>query len=279
MALPVVHGKFGFSIRYRLGRSLKARNYSHAIILPRSWKSALLPYFAAVPVRTGYKGEMRYGLVNDIRLLDKSVLTQTVQRYVAHAYDSNPANRPETPFPSLSVDKANTEHLLNELGLNLSRPVIGIMPGAEYGPAKQWPAEYYADLTSMLVESGNQVWVFGSGKEAALAETIVSNVPENAYNLCGRTELADVVDLVACTEQVVTNDSGLMHVAAAVGVRVNVIYGSSTPIYTPPLTNNADVFYKGLSCSPCFDRHCRFKHYKCLTDIQPREVMQKIIKQ
>ena len=164
IALPVSHGEFSFGLRYRLGRSLKSRLYTHAIVLPRSWKSALVPFFAGVPVRTGYKGEMRYGLLNDMRTLDSTVLTQTVQRYVAHAYDATEytASPPEVPYPELQLDKQNTDRLFEELGLNLDKPVVGFMPGAEYGPAKQWPVEYYAQLASMLVERHYQVWVFGS---------------------------------------------------------------------------------------------------------------------
>ena len=279
IALPVQHGKFSFVLRCNLGLSLKAGNYSHAIVLPRSWKSALVPYFAAVPVRTGYKGELRYGLLNDIRVLDTSVLTQTVQRYVAHAGQPREysVTRPEVPFPELRSDKENTDRLLKELGLELAKPVIGFMPGAEYGPAKQWPSGYYARLALLLVERGYRVWVLGSAKEAALGDEIALNAAGDVYNLCGKTELVDVIDLVACAEQVVSNDSGLMHIAAAMDVKVNVIYGSSTPAYTPPLTDNAEIFYKQLSCSPCFARTCKFGHYDCLGEISPEDVLEKIV--
>lgn len=276
IALPVQHGKFSFITRYRMGRSLKTHSYSHAIVLPRSWKSALVPYFANVPVRTGYRGEMRYGLLNDIRVLNENILTRTVQRYVALAQEHVREAPPVTPGPVLRTDSANTQRLLDVLGLNLSRPVIGIMPGAEYGPAKQWPAEYYAQLAARLIEAGYQVWAFGSAKERELGNSIFRHIPGHAHNLCGSTRLEDVIDLVACAEQVVSNDSGLMHVAAAVGVRVCVIYGSSTPAYTPPLTEKAAIFYKALDCSPCFDRQCRFHHYHCLTGIEPDEVIKKI---
>jgi heptosyltransferase-2 len=126
----------------------------------------------------------------------------------------------------------------------------------------------------MLVEHGYQVWVFGSVKEAELGNVISGS---HIYNLCGKTELADVVDLIACTEQVVTNDSGLMHVAAAMDVRVNVIYGSSTPDYTPPLTDTAEIFYQRLDCSPCFKRVCPLGHTSCLVQIKPEDVYSKII--
>jgi heptosyltransferase-2 len=150
------------------------------------------------------------------------------------------------------------------------------MPGAEYGPAKQWPEEYFAALASALVGRGYQVWVFGSHKESALGTEIALGGGEDVHNLCGKTRLVDVIDLVACAEQVVSNDSGLMHVAAAMDVRVNVIYGSSTPDYTPPLTDTADIFYRRMDCSPCFARTCRYGHYECLKKISPDDVANRI---
>ncbi len=274
LALPVAHGKFGLITRYRLGRSLRLRQYTHAIVLPRSWKSALVPFVARVPVRTGYRGEMRYGLLNDIRDLNKNVLRQTVQRYVALGQVDS-SIEPEIPFPELVSDDANRQHVLESLGLDLARPVIVMMPGAEYGPAKQWPIAYYAQLARKLVARGCQVWVLGSEKERPAGDEIASAAAD-CHNLCGRTRLVDVIDLMAAAEQAVTNDSGLMHVAAATGVRVNAIYGSSTPAYTPPLTGKSVIFYSGLNCSPCFDRQCRFHHYRCLTGIEPDEVMNRM---
>ena len=278
IALPVQHGKFSFRMRYRLGRSLRSKAYSRAIVLPRSWKSALVPFFAGVPVRTGYKGEMRFGLLNDIRKLDRKVLTQTVQRYVAHAYAETDVavSPPEIPFPELRPDKANTDRLLERFGLNLDKPVVGFMPGAEYGPAKQWPIEYFSRLAGLLAGRGYQVWILGSAREQHLGEAIQGKGMGELYNLCGKTELVDVIDLLACAEQVVSNDSGLMHVAAALDVKVNVIYGSSTPDYTPPLTRSAEIFYTGLSCSPCFERTCRYGHYDCLSGITPEEVFERM---
>jgi heptosyltransferase-2 len=278
IALPVAHGKFSLSVRYRLGRSLRSRNYTHAIVLPRSWKSALVPFFAGVPVRTGYRGEMRYGLLNDIRSLNTTVLSQTVQRYVAHAYNESEysASPPNVPYPELRADRENIKSLLVKLGLNLEKPVVGFMPGAEYGPAKQWPIDYFAQLAVLLIEQGYQVWVFGSEKEINLGDEIVRKASVGAHNLCGKTRLVDVIDLIACTEQVVSNDSGLMHVAAAMDVKINVIYGSSTPDYTPPLSSSANIFYKRLSCSPCFKRVCPLGHTDCLLQIEPQDVYSRI---
>ena len=283
IALPVSHGQFAFFTRASLGKSLRKNNYTHSITIPRSWKSAIVPYFAGVPVRTGYRGEMRYGLLNDIRTLDKGILKQTVQRYVAHAYDTENVSVPEIPEPELNVDKDNIERLLKELNLQLEKPVVCMMPGAEYGPAKQWPVEYYAELAQMLQEKGYQVWILGSAKEEALGDEImgdeiIGNTGSAAFNLCGKTSLIDVVDLLSCADQVVTNDSGLMHVAAAVGTKLNVIYGSSTPAYTPPLAEdkNINIFYLNLECSPCFKRTCPLGHTNCLKQITANEVLSRM---
>lgn len=278
LSADVSHGEFSFAKRRRLGLSLKARQYTHAIVIPRSWKSALVPFFAGVPVRTGYRGEMRYGLLNDIRKLDKQVLKQTVQRYVAHAYQDDPQVAPAIPFPKLELDHNNQAKLLDQLGLKLDKPVVCMMPGAEYGPAKQWPIEYYALLAKLLVDTGWQVWVIGSDKDEAAGDKITVASPNEIFNLCGKTQLVDTVDLLACAKNVVTNDSGLMHVAAAVGVEVNVIYGSSTPDYTPPLISEEKkrIFYLELECSPCFKRVCPFGHTDCLKNIKYDEVYRSI---
>jgi lipopolysaccharide heptosyltransferase II len=279
LAADVGHGEFSLFKRRRLGLGLKQRNYTHAIVIPRSWKSALIPFFAGVPVRTGYTGEMRYGLLNDRRQLDKQVLQQTVQRYVAHASPGNARSAPQIPFPSLRVDADSQARLLEALGLDQDRPVLCMMPGAEYGPAKQWPIEYYKKLAERLLDEGWQVWVLGSEKDKAAGDKIA--VGNDVHNLCGRTQLVDTVDLLACATSVVSNDSGLMHVAAAVGVKLNVIYGSSTPDYTPPLTSDdkKNVFYLGLDCSPCFKRQCPLGHTDCLYKINYEEVYRSIRKQ
>jgi len=273
ISLPVLHGQFSLMIRVKKGLSLRKNKYTHAIVIPRSWKSALVPYFAGIPVRTGFRGEMRFGLLNDIRKLDKQLLTQTVQRYVAHAYDGEIGGTPDIPPPVLSVDELNRNKVLADFGLDREKRIVGMMPGAEYGEAKQWPIENYAELAASLVKDGYQVWVLGSSKDEVAGQKIIEGIKGSAVSLCGKTKLADVIDLLSCMEQVVTNDSGLMHVAAAMGVRVNAIYGSSTPAYTPPLTKNNKIFYKDRDCSPCFSRTCKYGHYKCLTDISVDEVL------
>jgi heptosyltransferase-2 len=272
IALPVAHGELGFGKRGALGRELRAENYDHAIVLPRSFKAALVPWFAGIPRRTGFRGEWRFGLITDPRTLDKGVLAQTVQRFVALGLEAEAPQPPPIPRPQLAVDAENQRRLARELELDRSRPVVAMMPGAEYGPAKRWPAGYYGDLAARLCARGFQVWLLGSARDSEVAAEVQRYARANLVNLTGRTQLEDVVDLLAMARAVVTNDSGLMHVAAAVDTPLVAIYGSSTPDYTPPLTDKAAIVYDRLQCSPCFKRTCPRKHMQCLTHIGPDRV-------
>lgn len=273
--MPLDHGQFGYGVRKRLGRTLRGR-YTQAIVLPRSWKSALVPLFADVPVRTGYRGEMRYLLINDMRRLDKQALSQTVQRFVALGVEKGATLPPPIPQPRLRVDEQNLKQVMDILGLDTKVPIVAMMPGAEYGSAKRWPLDRYGELAKRLTAAGKQVWVFGSAKEHVLGEAIVTAAGPGVQNLCGSTKLGDVVDLLSLCESAVTNDSGLMHIAAAVGIRLVAIYGSSTPDYTPPLSDKADVVYLRLECSPCFQRECPLKHLNCLKQISVDDIYRRV---
>ncbi len=273
VTVPLGHGQLGLATRYRIGRELAGEGYDRAIALPRSLKAALIPFFAQIKQRTGYRGEMRYGLLNDIRPLDKQLLKMVVQRYVALGLDADEPLPPKpVPRPSLGIDKQNQQRLLGSLALSLDTPVVGFMPGAEYGPAKQWPIEYYGRLAMQLEQAGYQVWQFGSQKDVSVAEQIDEASGGKTTVLCGKTRLEDAIDLIALTQAVVSNDSGLMHVAAALDVPLVALYGSSTPDYTPPLNDNASVLYLGLACSPCFKRRCPYGHTDCLTGIDVEQV-------
>lgn len=270
--LAVGHGQLGWGKRRRLGRALRATGYDQAIVLPRSAKAALVPWFARIPVRTGYRGESRYGLINDMRPLDKTVLTQTVQRFVALGLPPGAPQPPEVPYPRLRVDPQRQAALRREHGLGPDDTLVGLMPGAEYGPAKQWPVAHFGRLAERLAAEGARPLIFGSAKERDLGAAIAAYTPA-AVNLCGRTELADVVDLLGACRAAVSNDSGLMHVAAAVGVPLAALYGSSTPAYTPPLSDSAAVLYLGVACSPCFERVCPLGHTQCLIRIGVADVL------
>lgn len=282
IALSVKHGELGFMKRWKLARTLKKNHYSQAIILPRSLKSALVPFFARIPKRTGYLGESRYGLINDRHELDKKSLPTVVQRYVNLAtHGAESLELDCLPKPELSVVSEQVKKRLSDLSLSIDKPVIAFMPGASYGPAKQWPVDYYSLLAKKLVQLGYRVWVFGSIAEQAIGDAIAqsstdspsNDLNDGVINLCGKTSLIDTVDLLSVVKKAVTNDSGLMHVAAAVGCDLVAIYGSSSPQYTPPLTHHKNIVYKGLACSPCFKRDCPLGHTNCLNDISVDHVL------
>lgn len=277
LLLDIGHGQLLLGDRYRVGKSLRQKHYDQAIVLPNSLKSALLPWFANIPLRTGWKGEYRYGLLNDLKYLDKSRLPLMVQRFCALATKDPGHQEIKAPRPALSVNKANLYRLLKSLNLDTSRPVLGLCPGAEYGAAKQWPAKYYAAITDHYINKGGQVWLFGSKGDATVGTQIkntVSAVNGNAcIDLTGKTDLLDAVDLISQTTCVVTNDSGLMHVAAALNRPMVVIYGSSSPEFTPPLSDIAAIASLELDCSPCFKRDCPLGHTNCLQRLYPQQVI------
>ena len=273
IAAETGHGELGLGKRRRIGYALRDAGYEHAIVLPRSLKSALIPWFARIPRRTGFRGESRYGLVNDMRPFDKAVLDQTVKRFVVLGLDAGEA-LPEAPNPALTVDRQKQGAVMEKLGVVTARPVIAMMPGAEYGPAKCWPLDYFAGLGRELDEVGYTIWIMGSEKDRPSGEYVAAHSP--AVNLCGKTSLADVIDLLGLAEQAISNDSGLMHIAAAVGIHVHGLYGSSSPGFTPPLTQRRTIHYLGLDCSPCFKRECPLGHKYCLVGIDPLLVAEAI---
>ncbi|HDK37681.1 MAG TPA: lipopolysaccharide heptosyltransferase II, partial [Thiolapillus brandeum] len=255
------------------GKSLRGR-YQQAILLPNSWKSAIIPWAAGIPRRTGWLGEMRYGLVNDIRKLDKSFLTMTVQRFVALAQAPGNIQVPDILPPHLQVNPHDVQSALDALALQNSagQRVLALCPGAEYGAAKQWPAEYYAGLAQRYADKGWQVWLFGSDKDRSVCDNIVTQTDGVGENLAGMTTLAQAVDLLSLADAVVSNDSGLMHVAAALERPLVAVYGSSDPNFTPPLNARHEVVSLGLECSPCFKRICPLGHLRCLRDISIEQV-------
>lgn len=274
MAMPVGHGRLGLGIRYRLARGLRARGYGQAIVLPNSLKSALVPFWARIPRRTGYRGEMRWGLVNDMRPMDRKARPQTVQRFVALGQTLGERLPDPMPVPALLVETGALDATLRRLDLNPGRaPVLGLCPGAEYGPAKRWPSAYFAELARTRLAQGWQVWIFGGSRDAALGRKLTADAGPGCRDLTGRTSLAEAVDLMSRTSLVVSNDSGLMHVAAALGRPLVAIYGSSDPCLTPPLSARVEVLHLDLACRPCFRRECPLGHLRCLWALEPGRVM------
>ena len=272
--LPFKHGQLALGERIRFGRTLKNRGYTQAILLTNSLKSAVLPLAARIPRRTGFLGEYRYGLLNDIRPLDKFKLPRTVDRFVALGLERNQQLPENLPLPELIADPENARQTLQQLGQKEPQaPVLGLCPGAEYGEAKRWPAEYYAEVAREALAQGWDVWLFGSDKDAPVTAQINAQTGDKCLDLGGKTKLGEAIDLMSLTTAVVSNDSGLMHVAAALNKKLVSIYGSSDPYHTPPMSALATILYLNLECSPCFKRECPLGHLKCLKDLAPSAVL------
>lgn len=281
--MPIGHGSFNLSQRWKIGRSLANNHYTHAFILPNSAKSALIPFFARIPYRTGWKGEFRYGLLTDLRP-DKRIFQYMVERYVALA--STKGNmRDEISLkniikPRLTVDADAQQVARTRLGLLSNKDIIGLCPGAEFGPAKRWPDRYYAEVAAHCIDNGKQIWLFGSAKDKEVTQKIRTSLTQEqqnqCYDLAGATSLIEAVDLLACCQTVISNDSGLMHVSAAVGCNIVAIYGSSSPQYTPPLTTKLICLNTEIKCRPCFQRECPLGHMDCLNRLTSDIVIQAI---
>lgn len=288
LANPFGHGDFAFGKRREMGKKLKDENFDLAIILPNSFKSALVPYFAQIKKRRGLKGEQRYIVLNEIYKNIKKKLPLMVQRYVALAYNpteflpQKPEDLGKIPFPHLNANKENIPQICQNLSIEHNDHVLGICPGAEYGNAKRWPAEYYAKVAETWIKNRGIAYIFGSHKDLPVAQNLINAIDEKYRNKCfiitGKTSLPEAVDLLAGCEIVVTNDSGLMHVTAAVKTPLVAIYGSSTTNYTPPLSDKAEVVALDLKCRPCFKRECPFSTTECLKKIYPNIVLEKINK-
>ncbi|MEG3640088.1 lipopolysaccharide heptosyltransferase II [Magnetococcus sp. PR-3] len=276
--MPLGHGAFAPRTRWRIGIDLRDRSYGQAIILPRAWKAALVPYAADIPVRTGFLGEVRYGLLNDIRRLTKAHLPRTVDRFMALA---TPADQPFTPPPLPNLE-LSYDHQAGYAVLNRfldedaqTQSWVALCPGAEYGPAKQWPASHFAQTASAILKEGHGVMLLGSQKDAPICEEILNQaeITGPLLSLAGKTSLNEAVDLLSVAKTVITNDSGLMHVATAVDSHVIALFGSSDPGHTPPLSDQADTLWLGMPCSPCFKRECPEGHLNCLLEITPQQVL------
>ncbi|QCT19261.1 ADP-heptose--LPS heptosyltransferase RfaF [Jejubacter calystegiae] len=280
--MPLGHGALAIGERRRLGISLRERRYDRAFVLPNSLKSALVPWFANIPQRTGWRGEMRYGLLNDVRTLDKQAWPLMVERYVALAFDKgvmqSARDLPQPLlWPQLQVSEAEKRQTRATFSLSDARPLIGFCPGAEFGPAKRWPHYHYASLAESLIGEGFQVALFGSAKDREAGDQICSALPREqqswCHNLAGDTELEQAVILIASCQAVVTNDSGLMHVAAALDRPLVALYGPSSPDFTPPLSHKARVIRLISGYHRVRKGDAEEGYHQSLIDIQPEKVL------
>jgi heptosyltransferase-2 len=275
---PIAHGELGLGRRRKLGHLLREAQYDQAILLPNSFKSALAPCMARIPVRTGWRGEMRYGLLNDMRRLDEDKLPLMVQRFVALGQGRDQPLPEVLPPPKLVVDPVSARQCGEKFQLDGSKPILGLCPGAEFGAAKRWPAPHYADIANRYLERGWQVVLYGSAKDQEVTGEIHAGCADHpaCFDLAGRTELAEVVDLLSLSAAVLSNDSGLMHIAAALQRPVVVVYGATSPDFTPPLSPDSAMVVSDIDCSPCFARECPLGHHRCMREILPDQVAAKL---
>ena len=272
---PFAHGELALGARFRLARTLRERGYDRVYLLPNSLKSALVPWFAGIPERIGFVGESRYGLVNRRHVLDKTALPQMAERFAQLAETpGTPLPRP-LPLPRLTSTPKQQATTNAALGLNAPSRIAVFCPGAEYGQAKRWPARHFAALAEELSTLGYTIWLLGSNKDRATGDEIVALAAPGMpiVNFCGTTSLDQAIDLIAQSAFVVCNDSGLMHVAAALERPLIALYGSSSPTFTPPLSARARIVSLNLPCSPCFKRDCPLGHLDCLNGITPQHVL------
>jgi heptosyltransferase II len=271
--LDAGHGQARLAMRRALGVRLRSQGYRQAIVLPNTFKSALIPWWARVPVRTGWHGEARYGVLNDRRRLDPAAYPLMIERFMALGLPPGaPLERPY-PLPRLNVDEANRRRLIDTLGLRDGARPLALCPGAEFGPAKRWPVGHYAAVARHALAQGRAVWLLGSPGDAAACAVIREQAP-GVVDLAGRTSLLDALDLLSAADQVVCNDSGLMHMAGAVGASVVALFGSTSPGFTPPLGDRARVLELSLPCRPCFQRQCPLGHLRCLQELTPDRVIE-----
>lgn len=285
ITMPLGHGALAIGERRRLGLSLRASHYDQAIVLPNSFKSALIPFFARIPLRTGWLGEMRYGLLNDYRRLNKLAFPRMVERYIALARPrgqvtgSGDLSQPLLQ-PQLMVTQQEIVGISAQFKLTQERPVIGFCPGAEFGPAKRWPHYHYATLAEQLIQDGKQIILLGSAKDRAAANEIIQLLTpaaqKHCFNLAGQTQLDQAVILLARCQAVISNDSGLMHVAAALSRPLVAVYGPSSPDFTPPLADNARVIRLITGYHKVRKGDAEQGYHQSLIDISPSRVMDEL---
>lgn len=276
IASPFGHGELRLAERWRLGRQLGRTGYDCAIVLPNSFKSALVPFFADIPLRAGFVGEGRYGLLNVRHKLDRAQLPLMAERFAQLAErPGDPLPRPLPP-PRLTVRPLVVNRTLEDLGLAEAARLAVFCPGAEFGPAKRWPVRHFAELARRLAADGYDIWMVGAIDDFAAGDEIAKAAGGHARNLCGKTTLAQAVAILSLADRIVTNDSGLMHIAAALDRPTAALFGSSSPEFTPPLSEHAVVIQHQIECSPCFKRECPLGHFKCMNELVPDEVYRRL---
>lgn len=270
IVMPIQHGQLKLFARYKLAKSLRANRYDQAIVLPNSFKSALIPWWANIPIITGWRREMRHWIMNDARKLNKERYPLMIERFMALGLPEGEALPMGYPLPDLSVAK-NTNYK--------TAKILALCPGAEFGAAKRWPEEYYAEVAKEKLAQGWKVWILGSVKDQPTAKKINALTQDRCEDFAGKTKLAEAVDLLAQATAVVSNDSGLMHIAAALRKPLIAVYGPTSATFTPPLHAEARVLSLKLNCQPCFKRECPLNHHRCMRELEPKQILQALKEQ
>lgn len=277
IVMPIGHGELKLRERYRIAKSLREKKYDQSIALPNSFKSALIPFWAKIPVRTGWLGEMRRIVLNDVRSLDKLHYRLMIERFLALGLAPNASLPSVYPLPRLQVSAESQAAALAKHKIEqTTQPILILCPGAEFGPAKRWPEEHYAAIANAKLKEGWSVWLLGSPKDAVVTAKIMELTQRRCVDLAGKTSLEEAVDLLSLAALVVSNDSGLMHIAAALHRPLIAIYGPTSASFTPPLHDKAKVLSLALSCQPCFERTCPLVHNRCMRDLMPATVLAEI---
>ena len=277
------HKQLQWGLRKELASKLALKKYQVCFVLPNSFKSALIPWLANIPFRIGYRGELRFGLIN-LALDNPSKVNRPpmVEHYLALSQLLNSEQVSQTTdnlTPKLNVSALATHSVQAKLkNAHIDQANIYVIcPGAEYGPTKRWPTSHFAELARSIVSnnSNNQIILLGSKGDHYLAKEIEAEAKQDGHihNWCGDTSLDEAIAIIGMSKAVISNDSGLMHIAAALKTPQVAIFGSSDPAHTPPLSDKAKVIWLNLPCSPCHKRECPLGHLKCLNDILPAQVL------
>ena len=269
------HGKLQLGERWRLARSLREVSYDRAYVLPNTLKFALIPWMAGIPKRIGYLGEKRYGLLNVIHHDNKDSPRPMIPFYAALA--SPPSGtvqgREAYPVPHMVVEKEKAERVLEKLGMDTGKRIVAFAPGAEFGPAKRWPVHGFASLARRILADFDDVIIvlLGSPNDRPVCDEIAAQAL-GVSNLAGKTTLAEAIALISQIDAMVTNDSGLMHVASAFEKPVIAIYGSTDYHHTPPFSKYSEIVSLDLPCAPCQKRECPLGHHDCMEKLGPDSV-------
>ena len=278
---PFGHGEVRIKDRIKFGRSLREKSYTQAIILTNSLKSSFIPFFSNIPRRTGWLGEMRFGFINDIRRVNKDRNKLMIEKFACLSGDALDKQDYKIPLPSLRVDSLNLLKLSENFGFDEHNKTLTICPGAEFGPSKRWPANYFAEVIRDYLSKNWQVFILGSKNDIVISKIIEDQVPKNdrelLFNLTGLTKIEEAIDLLSVSDLVLTNDSGLMHIAAAVDVKLLALYGPTSPKFTPPLSKKAKIIQKIEGFEKTRKGILEEGYHPSLSMIHPSEVLESLL--